>query len=756
MKRKNILLLVVTTTLSLLILSGATTMNVPPVEAHRVGTVFQAFAPTAPTINGEIVDSEWQNAHSSSFSLSIGANSYTGTFYVMNDAANLYIAIKILDNDFDIGAVPDAAAVYFDNDNDGTFEPGDDSIAHYANVTGFVDRFLQSFFVMKRDTEAGGQNDGLGACGAHGGYNHFEFSHPLNSADDPHDFSLSSLNTVGFTIAYRDGALGLSVGNWPAAVAEDTTGWGDIVVASSPPTLSAWCSVAPTIDGAFGATEWESASHALIAIGWTFIGDLWIMNDAENLYLAVKIADSSLTASDRLVVGFDNNNDGTRATGDDGLQLDGSSNFYDTYYPGSIPVKPDTVDGGTSDGEGRCSGSGGFNYFEFKHPLDSTDNAHDFSLSAGATVGFKLQYIEASGYWGDWPSYNPEGWAHLSIASAPAPAPDFQITSDPASISVSQGSSGSSTIKVQSLNGFSSAVALSWSWLGTAPSDVTVDLPTPVTPPADGIGQSTLTVTAEATATIGDYTVTVTGVSGALTHTKDVLISISAATTTTTTSATTAATTTTTTATTTPTTTTTTTPTATPPPGGCLVATATYGSELSPEVQFLRGFRDQQVLSTFAGSEFMKAFNAWYYSFSPSVASFIANNPTVRAAMKILLYPLVGILHLSASAYAVFNFNPELAVCIAGLVASGLIGVVYFSPFALAVLAILRRTRKLSLSMKNAAPLTYVWAASVGFLILSILTLSPVAMMVSSAIFVLTTIGLTSLSTALKILQRFP
>ena len=41
---------------------------------------------------------------------------------------------------------------------------------------------------------------------------------------------------------------------------------------------------------------------------------------------------------------------------------------------------------------------------------------------------------------------------------------------------------------------------------------------------------------------------------------------------------------------------------------GCLIATATYGSELSPQVQFLRGFRDNTVYSIFAGSNFMTAF----------------------------------------------------------------------------------------------------------------------------------------------------
>jgi hypothetical protein len=59
----------------------------------------------------------------------------------------------------------------------------------------------------------------------------------------------------------------------------------------------------------------------------------------------------------------------------------------------------------------------------------------------------------------------------------------------------------------------------------------------------------------------------------------------------------------------------------------CIIATTTYGSELTPEVQLLRGFRDKIVLSTFAGSQFMKLFYAWYYSFSPDVAVFIASHP---------------------------------------------------------------------------------------------------------------------------------
>ena len=51
--------------------------------------------------------------------------------------------------------------------------------------------------------------------------------------------------------------------------------------------------------------------------------------------------------------------------------------------------------------------------------------------------------------------------------------------------------------------------------------------------------------------------------------------------------------------------------------GGCLIATATYGSELAPQVQQLRELRDNQLLNTESGTAFMGTFNDIYYSFSP-------------------------------------------------------------------------------------------------------------------------------------------
>jgi len=127
----------------------------------------------------------------------------------------------------------------------------------------------------------------------------------------------------------------------------------------------------------------------------------------------------------------------------------------------------------------------------------------------------------------------------------------------------------------------------------------------------------------------------------------------------------------------------------------CIIATATFGSEVSPAVQYLRSFRDQLVLSTRAGSAFMDVFNAWYYSFSPSVANVIMDNDPVRAPLRVFLYPLLGVLGAGAFAYSLFSWSPELAVVVAGLVSSSLIGLVYLTPFTLVGMRALARRRRI-------------------------------------------------------------
>ena len=175
---------------------------------------------------------------------------------------------------------------------------------------------------------------------------------------------------------------------------------------------------------------------------------------------------------------------------------------------------------------------------------------------------------------------------------------------------------------------------------------------------------------------------------------------------------------------------------------GCIVATATYGSELSSEVQFLRGFRDNTVLNTFAGSNFMNVFNAWYYSFSPKLASEIALNDVLRGFMKIILYPLIGILHLSAISYSLLSFNSEIGVMVAGLIASSLIGLEYFTPCVLIPCLI----KKIKIPTKILHVLLLILVVSVGCIIVTEMTQWQIVMTFSTTIFVLTTMFLSTLT----------
>jgi hypothetical protein len=80
--------------------------------------------------------------------------------------------------------------------------------------------------------------------------------------------------------------------------------------------------------------------------------------------------------------------------------------------------------------------------------------------------------------------------------------------------------------------------------------------------------------------------------------------------------------------------------------GGCLIATAAFGSEMAPQVQFLREIRDNTVMSTQSGTAFMTGFNHFYYSFSPYVADYERENPVFKEAVKVTLTPLLTSLAL--------------------------------------------------------------------------------------------------------------
>jgi len=84
--------------------------------------------------------------------------------------------------------------------------------------------------------------------------------------------------------------------------------------------------------------------------------------------------------------------------------------------------------------------------------------------------------------------------------------------------------------------------------------------------------------------------------------------------------------------------------------GGCLIATAAYGSELAPQVQMLREIRDNQLMNTESGSAFMTSFNELYYTFSPIIADYERENPYFQETIKLAITPMLSSLSLMENA----------------------------------------------------------------------------------------------------------
>ena len=84
--------------------------------------------------------------------------------------------------------------------------------------------------------------------------------------------------------------------------------------------------------------------------------------------------------------------------------------------------------------------------------------------------------------------------------------------------------------------------------------------------------------------------------------------------------------------------------------GGCLIATAAYGSEMAPQVQLLREIRDNQLMNTESGKSFMSGFNNLYYSFSPYIADMQRESPMLKEAVKLGLTPMLSSLAIMQNA----------------------------------------------------------------------------------------------------------
>jgi subtilase family serine protease len=136
---------------------------------------------------------------------------------------------------------------------------------------------------------------------------------------------------------------------------------------------------------------------------------------------------------------------------------------------------------------------------------------HDITSGSCGTYSGITGYDLCTG----WGSPNTTGLINTLAGSA---TPSFTLSDSPSSLTITQGGSGSSTITVNDLNGFSGSVTLAASGL---PSGVTATFSTNPT-----TSTSTLTLTASATAATGTATVTITGTSGSLTATTTLALTV--------------------------------------------------------------------------------------------------------------------------------------------------------------------------------------------------------------------------------------
>jgi len=124
--------------------------------------------------------------------------------------------------------------------------------------------------------------------------------------------------------------------------------------------------------------------------------------------------------------------------------------------------------------------------------------------------------------------------------------------------------------------------------------------------------------------------------------------------------------------------------------GGCLIATAAFGSEMAPQVQFLREIRDNIVLQTESGTSFMTAFNQFYYSFSPTIADYERENPVFKEAVKLAITPLLASLTLLQ--FADIDSESEMLGYGIGVILLN-IGMYFVAP-AVLIMKVMKKSRK--------------------------------------------------------------
>jgi hypothetical protein len=214
------------------------------------------------------------------------------------------------------------------------------------------------------------------------------------------------------------------------------------------------------------------------------------------------------------IANFKFSNCGAAATPDFSLSASPTSVSVTQGGSGSSTITVNPVNGFTGSVSLSVSGLPSGVTASFNPGSTTTNSTVTFTASSTATTGTATVTITGA-------SGSLSHSTTISLTVNAAATPNFSLSASPASLTVKQGTSGTSTITVTPSNGFNGSVSLSASGL---PSGVTASFN-----PTSTTGTSTLTFTASSTATTGAATVTITGVSGSLTHTTTISLTITSA-----------------------------------------------------------------------------------------------------------------------------------------------------------------------------------------------------------------------------------